>query len=104
MIITGTVEITLKDAPVNQLSANDIFGELALVDLSPRSATVTALTDCQLISLSREKFIEIVKEDPEFALYVMSVVAERLRRMTERSIREKIKQVDEKLLDTLFDL
>ena len=61
-----------------------IFGEMALIDDAPRSATVTAKTDCRLLELDRRRFESLVSETPYFALEVMHVMADRLRRTNAR--------------------
>lgn len=63
-----------------------IFGEMALIDDAPRSATVTAKTDCRLLELDRRRFESLVSETPYFALEVMHVMADRLRRTNARIV------------------
>ena len=59
-----------------------IFGELALIDASPRSATATATSDCDLVALDERAFLFHVSQTPFFALSVLRVLADRLRRAT----------------------
>jgi CRP-like cAMP-binding protein len=61
-----------------------IFGEMALIDDAPRSATVIAKTDCRLLELDRKRFESLVSETPYFALEVMHVMADRLRKTNAR--------------------
>src|SRR5215469_1563950 len=61
-----------------------IFGEMALIDDAPRSATVIAKTDCRLLELDRRRFESLVSETPYFALEVMHVMADRLRKTNAR--------------------
>jgi CRP-like cAMP-binding protein len=61
-----------------------IFGEMALIDDAPRSATVIAKTDCRLLELDRRRFESLVSETPYFALEVMHVMADRLRQTNAR--------------------
>jgi CRP/FNR family transcriptional regulator, cyclic AMP receptor protein len=103
VVISGSVEMKLKGVVVNLISSNEVFGEMALVDGSPRSATAQVLTDCKIVTVKQAKFESLIQKQPDFALYVMQTMAERLRKMTELSIREKIKRVDSKILDALFD-
>jgi CRP/FNR family transcriptional regulator, cyclic AMP receptor protein len=57
-----------------------IFGEMALIDDAPRSATVIAKTECKLLELDRRRFESLISETPYFALEVMHVMADRLRK------------------------
>ena len=57
-----------------------IFGELALIDASARGATAVASRDSRLARLDESHFMFMVQEHPTFALQVMRVMAERLRR------------------------
>ena len=57
-----------------------IVGELALIDDEPRTASVVAKTDCQLVAVDRRRFQYMVQETPFFGLAVMKVLADRLRK------------------------
>jgi len=92
----------LQGVTVNQVSADEIFGEMALVDSSPRSATAHAVTDCKLAVVDQKRFEFLVQQTPNFAIQVMGVMADRLRKTTEISIKEKIRKVNPNILDALF--
>jgi len=81
-IVDGDVEIRRSNGAVRQLGPDDTFGEMAIVDRSPRSATAVAVTDTKLAVIDRHKFLFLVQETPMFALQVMSSIAERLRAET----------------------
>jgi CRP/FNR family transcriptional regulator, cyclic AMP receptor protein len=55
---------------------------MALIDDEPRSATVVAATDVTVVPISEKQFLFLVRHTPYFALRVMRVLAERLRRQT----------------------
>jgi CRP-like cAMP-binding protein len=59
-----------------------MFGEMALIDREPRSATAVAETDCELVVIDKRRFWFLVQETPYFAEIVMRVMADRLRRNT----------------------
>jgi len=73
------VEVRLPNGAVRKLGPDETFGEMAIVDSSPRSATVVAVTDTKLAVIDRRMFLFLVHETPMFALQVMSNMAERLR-------------------------
>jgi len=79
VIVEGEVEISLRGKTLAMASAGEIVGEMALLKYATRSATVTAKTDCVLEVIDRERFEELVKDSPSFALYVMNVLADRIR-------------------------
>jgi CRP-like cAMP-binding protein len=55
---------------------------MALVDHASRSATAAAETECQLLSISRADFLNLVKTKPGFAISLLKTIADRLRNMT----------------------
>jgi CRP-like cAMP-binding protein len=79
VLLSGTAEIIVHDKVVETPGPGDIVGEMAVIDNSPRSATVIAKTDCRLFPIERERFNFLVQKKPEFALHVMRVLAYRLR-------------------------
>ena len=81
-IVEGEVEVRLPNGAVRRLGPDDTFGEMAIIDHSPRSGTAVALTDTKLAVIDRNTFLFLVQETPMFALQVMSSMAERLRSQT----------------------
>jgi CRP/FNR family cyclic AMP-dependent transcriptional regulator len=79
VVQSGTVEIRVGDRVVETLSEHGIFGEMALIDDGPRSATVVAVSDVKLVPVGQKQFLFLVRETPHFALNVMRVLARRLR-------------------------
>ena len=80
----GEVEIRVGDEVMDVVGAGDLLGEMALVDSSPRSATAVARTACSLIPVDQRRFTYLVQQTPFFSLYVMRVLADRLRRSNTR--------------------
>jgi CRP-like cAMP-binding protein len=78
-IKSGEIAIQLGNCTLAELSANSIFGEMALIDDAPRSATAVAKTDVELVPISEKQFLFLVSQTPFFALKVMRVLARRLR-------------------------
>ena len=81
-VIEGEVEICSGDRVIERTGEGGVIGELALIDKSPRSATAVATTPCLLAPIDEKQFQYMVQQTPFFALQVMRVLAERLRRQT----------------------
>ena len=79
VIRSGEVRIQIGNRTVTELGVDCIFGEMALIDSQPRSATAVAVTDVELVPVSEKQFLFLVAQTPYFALKVMRVLAERLR-------------------------
>jgi CRP-like cAMP-binding protein len=65
------------------LGPGEMFGELSLFDPGPRTSTATAVTDAKLLSLSHEKVIPWLRENPEVSLQLLTRLSQRLRRTNE---------------------
>jgi len=74
----GTMTIPTNRV-VATLGPDDMFGEMALLDSSPRMATAVATVDTALAVINRHRFLFLVHETPTFALSVMSAMADRFR-------------------------
>jgi CRP/FNR family transcriptional regulator, cyclic AMP receptor protein len=79
VIKSGHVRIQIGNRTITELGVDSIFGEMALIDSEPRSATAIALTDAELVPVSEKQFLFLVSQTPYFALKVMRVLVQRLR-------------------------
>jgi len=79
IVKTGKVEIRLGNRLLDTLPELSIFGEMALIDHGPRSATAVALTDATIVPVGEKQFLLMVSRTPFFALNVMRVLVQRLR-------------------------
>jgi CRP/FNR family transcriptional regulator, cyclic AMP receptor protein len=79
VIKRGQVRIQIGNRTVTELSADGIFGEMALIDGEPRSATAVAASDVELVPVSEKQFLFLVTQTPYFALKLMRTLAQRLR-------------------------
>jgi CRP-like cAMP-binding protein len=75
------VEIRLGEKTLEVVETNGISGEMAMIDGQPRTATAVARTDCKLIPIDQKRFQFLVQQTPYFAIEVMRVLVERLRRV-----------------------
>lgn len=89
-IITGgkvKISYTLpegQEALLAILGAGDFFGELALLDDAPRSATAIAMDRTDTLTLHRDDFINFISQNPEFAYQVMRTLAKRIRHLNDQ--------------------
>lgn len=79
VIVEGSASVTVGDDLRASLSAGDAFGEMALLDDGPRSATVIAATDLRCLALSPWDFRPFVEENPTVAWAMLQTLAKRLR-------------------------
>lgn len=88
IILTGLVKISLVDSNnhefiIKTFSANDFFGEMALLDGGTRSATATAVEDTKVLIIFRDNFIGLIHKTPSVALGMLTELSNRLRTTTE---------------------
>jgi CRP-like cAMP-binding protein len=79
VIADGRAKATMRGKGTAVLGPGSFFGEMALLDQGPRSATVTAETDMRLLVLGSREFSALVNEVPVVAVRIMRGLAERLR-------------------------
>lgn len=77
----GEVDIVIDDCNFETVSSEGIFGELSLIDQEVRIASAIARTDCTVQAIDKRRFLFLVQETPMFAIQVMKVMANRLRRL-----------------------
>lgn len=85
LVVEGRIDVKVGGMIVENVGPNSVVGEMALIDLAPRSATAVAREDTELAEVDRDVFLALVSEYPSFALYVMKLMAARIRRMNVES-------------------
>ena len=85
VIVSGQAEVTIGGVKRATLGPADFFGEVALLDGGPRTATVTASDDMELIGITGWVFRGLMHEHPSIALKTLQAVAGRLRDATKTS-------------------
>jgi CRP/FNR family transcriptional regulator, cyclic AMP receptor protein len=79
VILDGEVSVGVPGRRRNRLAAGEYFGEMALLDGAPRSATVTAEKDVLLLEIGRTAFARLLKEEPAITLALLRSLAARVR-------------------------
>lgn len=85
VLLTGRAEVRRDGTTVAQLGPGDVVGELSLLDGGPRSATVVAGTDLDVLVLSRPAFHAVLDEIPTLAHRLLVTLARRLRAAEDQS-------------------
>ena len=81
VLLEGNAEIMVGELVVESAGPGALLGEMALIDDSPRTASVVAKTPCRLAEIDRRRFHFLVQQTPHFATHVMKTLADRLRHM-----------------------
>jgi len=86
LIIEGRVQVLMeqadgKEVVLDHIEAGGVFGEMTLIDDTPRSATIRTVEPCRVIILHKQEFMEIVMEFPRVALQICSVLSQRIRNL-----------------------
>jgi CRP-like cAMP-binding protein len=81
VLLSGELRIGDGNKIYEQLGPGGLVGEMALIDHAPRAATVTAVSDSTLAPIDEKRFLFLTQQTPSFALNVMRVLSQRLRKM-----------------------
>ena len=86
LILEGQCAVTIGGRTKAKLVPGDFFGEVALLDGGPRTATVTAVTDVRLVGITGWVFRGLLMEHPSIALKTLEAVAGRLRAVSKEPV------------------
>ena len=84
LLLEGEVALLAKGRAIGTVKAGEIFGEMAAITESPRSATAVAKTACRVIALDDKQFAAGLREQPQFALMLLGLMIGRMRAMLGR--------------------
>ena len=87
MILNGRAKVRAGSRRLT-IGSGDFFGEMSLIDGDPRSATVTAGTDCLVMMLPRRRFLKLVESEPKVALAIMTTLSRRVRSLQAASVSD----------------
>ena len=102
LIGSGSVQVVLTEKGGNETSLSvlrkgEIFGEMAVLDKRPRSATVKANEKCILLEVKGQEFLKILGDHPDLEFKILLKLSERLRVLNDHLLTIKVQDVDEKL-------
>lgn len=79
---SGTIDMVISEKVIETIGANEALGFMSMIDDQPRSSTARAREDCELSLIDARTFRFMVDEVPNFASYIMGVLARRIRGMS----------------------
>ncbi len=79
IVISGTAEATVAGKKVAEYAPGDYFGEMSVLDGSPRSATVVATSDLDTVALTAWNMRALLREEPDIALHIIESLTARIR-------------------------
>lgn len=89
LIVQGRVQVEEGDKVLRQMGAREVFGEMALLDNEPRSASVRTIEPVQLLRLSQSTFYELLADRPEIATGIIRVLMGYIRSLNQRLAEER---------------
>lgn len=84
VVLGGRVAVTIQGKLVERVGPGGVFGEMALVERTPRLASAVAETDCALLAINRNTFLNLVRASPDFGVALLGAVGERARQTASR--------------------
>ena len=98
VVQTGSVRITKKspagELPIAVLETGEIFGEMALFDRLPRSATATAIGDTRILGIDKKKLFQTIDRDPTLVFKTLESMSRRIRRLDEEFAKLRKSKLD----------
>ena len=109
LLMTGSVKVYScdeegKEVTLNILGPGDYFGELALIDEQPRSASVISLETCRMTVIKRLDFIDCLQRNSSIAISLMKVLAGKLRQQTDSTRNLVLMDVYQRFVKRLYEL
>jgi len=109
IIVDGRVKVTKlsgdgREKILELLGVGDFFGEMALFDDAPRSASVKALSQVRILALGRNDFLRLLARSPDLALSVIQELTRRLRQVDEQASSLSFQRVKERTMGLLVRL
>ena len=83
IVQSGALEMTIGDKVIESVGTNEAIGFMSMVDGSPRSSTARVKDACELTVIDARAFRFMVDEVPNFAMFIMGVMARRIRGMSQ---------------------
>ncbi|MGF1514232.1 MAG: Crp/Fnr family transcriptional regulator [Elainellaceae cyanobacterium] len=79
IVVSGEVKVHIRDRVLAKLGQGACFGEMAVFDAEPRSASITTLATCDCLLLTQQQLYEAIDETPEIAINIIRLLSRRIR-------------------------
>lgn len=84
VLASGTVRVHIGNYELAQLKREDCFGEMAVLDAEPRSASVTTIEACNCLILTQQQLYEAIDETPDIAVNIIRLLSRRIRELNKQ--------------------
>ncbi|NET02094.1 MAG: cyclic nucleotide-binding domain-containing protein [Sphaerospermopsis sp. SIO1G2] len=83
IIVSGRVRIHIGEKTLAEVEKGKYFGEMAVFDTQPRSASITTLEPCDCLELTQEQLYDAIEETPEIAVNIIRELSRIIRQLNE---------------------
>jgi CRP/FNR family transcriptional regulator, cyclic AMP receptor protein len=83
IIVSGRVKVHIGDKQLAEVDQGKYFGEMAVFDTQPRSASVTTIEPCEFLELTQEQLYDAIEETPEIAVNIIRELSRLIRGLNE---------------------
>ncbi|BAZ42542.1 cyclic nucleotide-binding protein [Calothrix sp. NIES-4101] len=83
IVISGRIKVHIEDRQLAVFTKGESFGEMAIFDAQPRSATAITLEPCECLELTQEQLYEAIEETPEISLNIIRALSRRVRNLND---------------------
>ncbi|WP_414754952.1 cyclic nucleotide-binding domain-containing protein [Anabaena sp. CCY 9910] len=90
IIVSGRVKVHIGDKQLAEVDQGKYFGEMAVFDTQPRSASVTTIEPCEFLELTQEQLYDAIEETPEIAVNIIRELSRLIRGLNENVNMSKL--------------
>jgi CRP-like cAMP-binding protein len=84
VLVSGRVQVHIGDRELARLEQGTCFGEMAVFDAEPRSASVTTLEPCDCLMLTQQQLYDAIEETPDIAINIIRLLSRRTRELNQK--------------------
>ena len=88
-LMSGHADVTVQGVKVGEVLEGELFGAMAVFTGETRNATVTASIDCTLLSIPKERFVDLIRAKPETAITLIENMSRRIKALNAQILAQK---------------